>query len=168
MLRSFLDADDDWIEPFRRSTYPRLHGGLTLFGSFIGVPLFSVRTTGWGRYVGTLDESEECIEAELEYLSSARNPIAAYKRLPDGRESEGSWVVRHKDAPDLVAPGMQLHITLFPRVHSDTGRAVFAHYEDDWRVRPIAHLRGKNFSATEGVRMAKTFIHRSTFLTLNE
>jgi hypothetical protein len=64
---------------------------------------------------------------------------------------------------------MQLHITLFPREYTDeSGRIIFAHYEADWRSRPIAHLRGKDFSAIEGVRRAKVFFNRSTFLTLQE
>lgn len=157
-----MGADADWQEGLRAYWYPRLHPLLTA----LPVRGYAVGLVTWNQYVCHCEEAEEVIEEELEACGFRRNPVAAYKRLRDGRTSEGSWVLLHKDAPDLVAPGMQLHITLFAPSDGSDGRVLFAHYEDDWRHDWRGHLRGHNFHADEGVRMAREYLDRETFLVL--
>ena len=155
-----LDSDDDWQEGLRRWLYPRLHPLLVRYGGY------GVGHCGWNQYAGTFDEDEEVVEDELVDVGFRRNPIAAYKSLPDGRKSEGSWVLLNEDAPDHVAPGMQLHITLFKRKDGKPGREVYAHYEDDWRASPSDHLNEANFSAAAGVDIARDYLNNNTFLQL--
>jgi hypothetical protein len=166
--RVLLGADDDWQEPLRRTLYPRLHDPLVWVGNLIGTPMYAQGVARWDQYVGTLPLEEDAIEAELEELASVRNPIAALKELPDGRISEGSWVLLHEDAPDLVDEGMQLHLTLFARESDATGRVVYAHYEDDWRTNWRAHLKETNFSTAKGVTKARRLFARSSLLTLKD
>lgn len=160
MLPKFLlNSNDDWQESLRREWYPRLHPYLEPVGGY------AVGHVGSEQYVGTLDESEDAIEDELDDRGR-RNPIACLKSLDDGRESEGSWVILHEDSPDLVEDGMQLHVTLFDREDGENGREVYAHYEDDWRVSPIDHLRSSNFSSTQGVSRAEEYVNKHTLLVL--
>lgn len=162
-LKSLLNSNDDWIESFRQSLYPRIHPLLSAFGDKIGVNLYAIGHVGKAQYVGKFDEGEEAIEREFDDRGE-RNPVAALKSLEDGRTSEGSWVVLHEHAPTLIEPGMQLHFTLFVREDGETGRELYAHYEDDWRAAPLAHLRSKNFSPTKGVNIAETFLDEYTNL----
>ncbi|UBF19989.1 hypothetical protein HRTV-22_gp34 [Halorubrum virus HRTV-22] len=160
--RFLLDSDDDWQEGLRAWLYPRLHPFLTPFGGY------GVGETRLNQYVGAFSEGEESIELELVDAGFRRNPIACFKSLPDGRESEGSWVLIPEDAPDYVAPGMQLHVTMFKRADGQKGREMYAHYEDDWRSAPFAHLRAKNFSAAAGVDIARDYLDKETFLVRQE
>lgn len=151
------NEDDDWQEKLRSFLYPKLHGYLRSLSDVIGVPLFAVKETSEARHVGTVGVSAEELEVQLANAGARRNPIAAYKTLPDGRASIGSWVIIYQSHPDLVEPGMQLHFTLF---ESDGGRVgVHAHYEDDWRSSAIKHLRGTNFDVDSGKEKAKKFFN---------
>lgn len=162
---SVLGADADWIEGFRRTWYPRLHPHLVSFGGRIGTPMYAVGTVRWNQFVGELSEDEEAIEEALDERGR-RNPIACLKELPDGRVSEGSWVVLHGDAPPLIEEGMQLHFTLFALQDDSRGRELYAHYEDDWRSSWREHLTETNFSASEGVTLAKEYLDEHTHLVL--
>lgn len=164
--RAILGANDDWIESFRRTYFPPLNHTLHRIGHVIGVPLYSTGVDGGNQYVGAMSEDEDTIEQELVEVGAVRNPLACFKHLNDGRESEGSWVILHGDRPDLIEHGRQLHITLFERKDGKPGRAIYAHYEDDWRVHPLWHLRCKHFSPKTGVAKTKKLIHKSSFLTL--
>lgn len=169
MLPGFLmDADDDWQEGLRGRLYPWLHPKLRAIGKHLGVPMYGIGGVGWTQYVGVANEPEEVIEAELADAGFRRNPIAAYKSLPDGRESEGSWVLLHEDAPDLVAEGMQLHVTLFASDTNTDHRAIYAHYEDDWRTNWRGHLTETNFDAHAGVDKCIAVIDDETFLTFKD
>ncbi len=163
MSKYTLTSDDDWIESVRQHLYPKLHGPLSSLGKRIGIPLYAVGHVGEAQYIGKFDENEDTIEDEFDDRGE-RNPIAALKSLRDGRTSEGSWVVKHDDAPDLIEKGMQLHFTLFVREDGESGRELYAHYEDDWEERPIRHLRGRNFSASEGVAIAEEYLDEHTHL----
>ena len=160
--RFLLDSDDDWQEGLRANLYPLLHPYLKPLGGY------AVGETRLNQYVGRFDEDEESIEEELVDAGFRRNPIACFKSLPDGRASEGSWVLLNEDAPDHVAPGMQLHVTMFERADGQKGREVYAHYEDDWRSAPVAHLRAKNFSAAAGVDITRDYLDERTFLVRRE
>ena len=160
-----LNADDDWQESLRRYIYPRIHKPLSKFGSQIGINLYAVGGLWNVGKVGVFDESEESIEEGLDDRAR-RNPIACLKNLPDGRVSEGSWALLHEDHPELIEEGMQLHMTLFERSDGKSGREIHAHYEDDWRSAPLSHLRAKNFSYDEGVKLATEYINQNTHLIL--
>lgn len=162
---SLVDSDDDWIESFRRTWYPRLHPHLTSFGDKIGVTLYAKGRVHENQYVLTLPAGEETSEEVLSDLGFERNPIAAYKTHPDGRQSEGSWRLRHKDDQyGLVEEGMQLHITFLRNHDVDEYVDVYAHYEDDWMASPLNHLQEKNFSAQVGSEMAQELIENETYL----
>lgn len=156
---SLVSSNDDWIEPFRRTLYPKLHPYLELVGGY------GVGHVGEKQYIGKLDESEDAIEVELDDRGR-RNPIACLKSLDDGRVSEGSWVLLHGDNPALIEEGMQVHITMFQREDGETGRELYAHYEDDWRSAPLDHLRENNFSASDGVTRATEYLDEHTYLIL--
>jgi len=142
----YLGPNDDWMERLRKKLYPILHPYLERYG---GYALGIVREN---QYVGTVELDEDTLEWKLAEHGFVRNPIAAYKTHTDGRESEGSWVLYHAEAPQIVAEGMQLHITLF--ASGGSGIDLYAHYEDDWRASAFSHLRAKNFSAEKGVEKA--------------
>lgn len=157
MFGYFLGADDDWQEDFRSYAYPRLHPLLTPFGGY------GVGRVGWNQYVGTVSIDEEVLEEELVALGFERNPIACFKSLPDGRESEGSWALRD----DRLDPNRQLHITIFERDDGEPGRVVYGHEEYDWRVRPFWHLQGKDFDPEGGAEYARELIDGRTFAVLD-
>lgn len=160
-ITSHGNDNGDWIEGFRQYWYPKLHPLLTVFGAY------ATASVSQNQYAGVLQEDEDAIELEFKELGVERNPIATFKSHPDGRKSEGSWVVRHNDVPTLIENGMQLHITLFKRRDGKPGREVYAHYEDDWMKRPIAHLRGANLDSEAGRKKVNTLLDQSTFLVLN-
>jgi hypothetical protein len=148
-----LDADDDYIERFRRFLYPKLHGFLKLFGGY------SVGKTGKNQYVGTLDMSDEELERVLAKLGFERNPIACYKRNEHGNGSIGSWALRSHDDPfGELEVDRQLHVTLFHPVNG-SGVAVYAHDEYDWQDKPIAHLKGRDFRPEDGVEYTKELLY---------
>jgi len=158
-----IDADDDYVEKFRGYVYPRIHEFLTEY-----TPAYGVGTVGERQYAGKVGEPEEVIEREFVDLGLVRNPIACYKSHPDGRESEGSWVlIAERDEYDLLpSEEYQLHITLFPRRDDKRGREVYAHQEIDWRDAPMKHLRGVDFKPKHGAQDAKTLLHDHSYLTL--
>lgn len=142
---SLLDANDDWIEGVRRWLYPKLHPYLEKFGGYgIGIVTHN-------QHVCTLDMGEEELEEELVELGFTRNPMACYKSLDDGSQSEGSWALYHNERPQIIDEDMQLHVTLF----GEEKVTVYAHYEDSWYASPIDHLNEENYSASEGVEKAK-------------
>lgn len=165
MSFSLFDADDDWQEGLRARLYPRLHGPLDRLGARLGVPLYAVGTFRGEHPVGYLEEDEEVIETELVALGARRNPVACYKSLPDGRTSEGSWCFTHRDLPEYVERGMQLHLTLFTSERGP-GREIYAHYEDDWRVSPLKHLRAANYNPGLGRIRARELLDRESHLVL--
>jgi len=161
-----FDSNDDWVETFRRTVYPPLHKPLSKLGDRIGVNLYAEGRMYKNQYVGTVYEDEDVIEREFESLGAQRNAIACLKSFPDGRVSEGSWVILHDEQPELVPEGLQLHMTLFKPESGGHGREVYAHLEDDWRVSPLAHLRAKNFSPKQGIEIARPLLNDETFLEL--
>lgn len=110
--RRFLGADARFWTSLRRWALPRLDA----FGSKTG--LYAEGSSNWNEYAGTLyAPSLAEVERHLEGLGYLRNPLAAYKTAPDGRQSVGSWAKRFGyidgtgrtlkalgDAPDLI-PG---------------------------------------------------------------
>lgn len=162
-------ANDDWQEGIRRVLYPWLHPRLDKLGDALGIPLYAMGHVGYNQYLGLVDESEEVVEEELVELGLRRNPIACLKELSDGRVSEGSWVLREPtDSRALIESGMQLHLTMFARQDGKPGRELYAHYEDDWRVSPLKHLRESAFSAASGVQKGRVLLDQHTFLTLKD
>ena len=83
---------------------------------------YAAYTVGYQEYAGTLDESPEAAESVLYEHGFRRNPLSAYKTLPDGREERGSWVWRES----LIAT-KQLHVMTFERHDGSTD--CYAHWE---------------------------------------
>jgi hypothetical protein len=159
-----FDHKDDFIETFRRIVYPKIHEPLSRLGNKVGINLYAEGHVGYNQRVGTILKHEDTIERALTSLSGQRNVIACLKSLPDDRLSEGSWVFLHEDAPELIEEGMQVHVTLFNLKDVNAGREVYAHYEDDWRVSPINHLRAKNFDVKAGKEKMTEICSRSAVL----
>lgn len=106
---------------------------------------YAAYTVGFHEYAGTLRMSVEQAEKLLYRNGFRRNPLAAYKTLPDGREEQGSWVWRK----NLFAKH-QLHVMLFDRKNGGTD--VFAHWELS-AINPLTalgHYRGRNYSPKKG------------------
>jgi len=159
--RLLVGADDDWIEGWRARVYPFVHPLARRLGAF------ATATTPRDEYVGAVAVDEAVLERELVGLGFRRNPVAAYKRLgTTGRRSEGSWVLLPEDS-HRVDEGLQLHLTLFPSV-VDGWIELYAHLEDDWRHRPLAHLRGTNLDRDAGVRLARRVLDDESFVTLHD
>ena len=159
MIGSILDADDDWIEGFRRWLYPKLHPYLTRVNGY------GVGTVGEAQYVCTLPAGEEHVEEVLVDHGWTRNPIACYKTHADGRQSEGSWRLRGlDDRYDLLEDSSkQLHITFFDA--DDQGAVdVYCHQEYDWMCAPLMHLREVELEFDIGRWKAKRFIRDHTDL----
>ena len=155
--RFLLDEDDDYHETYRSRLYPKLHPVLKLFGGY------GVGTVGADQYVGTTRLDEETLEEELVDLGFVRNPVSCFKTGPDGRPSTGSWALLAADS-DRVDRGMQLHVTLFNK-RSD-GVDIYAHYEDDWRRRPLSHLRENRFQPVYGADLARTLLDERSYIDL--
>lgn len=106
---------------------------------------YAAYTVGFHEYAGTLDMRPEEAESFLYEHGFRRNPLAAYKTLPDGRKEQGSWVWRE----NLLADH-QLHVMTFDR--PDGGTDLFAHWELS-AINPttaLGHYRGKSYSPKKG------------------
>lgn len=169
MPERLFDEDDDWQEASAGYLYPKLHRYLVRLGDLIGIPLYAIGGASSTQHVGTVGLDEEVLEGEFVDLGLLRNPITAYKIKADGREQEGSWVLWPEyDNHDLVEPGRQLHVMIFERADGKPGREIYAHYEDDWRVSPVAHLRETNFDVEQGVAKATELFDDWSFITLKD
>lgn len=159
-----LGSDDDWIETVRRSLYPKLHPVLVNSP----IPGYGVGFVGEKQYVATLTEiTEEPFEKELGELGFRRNVLSCFKTNHKDEKSEGSWVLLSQDDPnDRLADDRQLHITLFNHPIRD-GLDVYAHEEYDWRVKPFAHLREKDFAPVKGANYARELLDEQTYLVLS-
>lgn len=160
-----IGADDDYIEPFRGYTYPRIHDFLVKY-----TPAFGTGTVHETQFVGVIEADEDVIEAELDAAGLVRNPLAAYKKASDGREGEGSWVLLPERDPDdyVTDDHRQLHLTLMPRRDDGPGREVYAHDEVDWRDDPLGHLRARNFNPADGVANTRDLIALETYFHLKD
>lgn len=106
---------------------------------------YAAYTVGYHEYAGTLDMPPEEAEEFLYEHGFRRNPLSAYKTVPDGREEQGSWV----DREHLLAK-WQLHVMTFEREGGRTD--CFAHWELS-AINPLTalgHYRGKNYSPEKG------------------
>lgn len=164
MIRRFLNADDDWIESFRRFWYPKFHTLLTALGAY------AVGDTGPRQHVGTFETDPEKVERALSDIGFERNPIACLKDDPHGHISIGSWALRsHDDQWDMLDTDRQLHVTLFDESSDGTTRvAVYAHNEYDWQDRPFAHLAGKDMAVDRGRQMTAWLLENETYLDVSE
>lgn len=106
---------------------------------------YAAYTVGYHEYAGTLDMPPEEAEQFLYEHDFRRNPLSAYKTLPDDREEQGSWV----DREGLLAK-WQLHVMTFER--EGGGTDCYAHWELS-AINPVTalgHYRGKSYSPKKG------------------
>lgn len=109
---------------------------------------YAAYTVGYREYAGTLDVSPEAAEEFLYEHGFRRNPLSAYKTLPDGRKEQGSWVWREH----LLAK-KQLHVMTFERRNGETD--CYAHWEYS-AINPLTalkHYRGVDYSPKKGERL---------------
>lgn len=120
------------------------------------------------QYVGTVKVGEEELERKAFHQNQVHYNWLAYwkKHADDGRNSIGSWKLRHPVHKAYVDEGMQVHLTLFRNETNDEWVDVYAHYEYSNIEHPIKHVREVNFSADEGVRRARQFFRDATSLEL--
>ncbi|WP_435124975.1 hypothetical protein [Halobaculum sp. D14] len=107
---------------------------------------YAAYTLGEREYAGTLSVPPEKAERLLWQAGFRRNPLAAYKTLPDGTAELGSWVYR-----DGLLATHQTHVVLFP-AEADGQTRVFAHREYS-AINPataLEHFRGRGYSPEEG------------------
>ena len=112
---------------------------------------YAAYTVGYHEYAGSLDMGPEAAESFLYEHGFRRNPLSAYKTLPNGRKEQGSWVYRK----NLLAK-RQLHVMTFDR--PDGGTDLFAHWELS-AINPttaLGHYRGKSYSPKEGEKRLET------------
>ncbi len=106
---------------------------------------YAAYTVGYHEYAGSLEMRPEEAERFLYEHGFRRNPLSAYKTLPDGRKEQGSWVYRK----NLLAK-RQLHVMTFDRPGGGTD--LFAHWELS-AINPmtaLGHYRGKSYSPKKG------------------
>jgi len=111
------------------------------------------------QYVGTVKMGEEELEKTLFHPTDARYNWLAYWKThrDDGRDSEGSWKLRHPRHAEYVDRGMQVHMTLFPSTENPDWLDVYAHHEYDNVLHPIKHLKEHKFSPKEGKERAQRY-----------
>jgi hypothetical protein len=149
--KSLLGSDDDWIEVVRSTLFPILHPYLVKYTSSYGVGTFGEKSASL-QFAGRVEVNEELLEEKLVEMGFRRNPVACYKSLHDGRQSEGSWVLLSGDEPEGFPPlahNRQLHLTLFASP-GGKGREMYAHNEIDWRKDAGGHLKAKNWKPALG------------------
>lgn len=109
---------------------------------------YAAYTVGYQEYAGTLEMPPERAESFLHDHGFRRNPLSAYKTLPNGREEQGSWVWR-----ESLVTTKQLHVMTFERRNGETD--CFAHWEYS-AINPLTalkHYRGVDYSPKKGERL---------------
>lgn len=126
---------------------------------------YAAYTMGEREYAGTLRAGPEQAEQVLFEAGFRRNPLAAFKTLPDGREEVGSWSYR-----DGLLATHQIHVVLFPPEGNGTGTEVYAHYEYS-SINPLTalrHYRGEGYSPGKGEERLHELLPEDAFLPTGE
>jgi hypothetical protein len=123
--------------------------GLPLLGKRLPDRIYTTGNVTESQFVVRTDKSPEQVEEVLWANGYKRMPLAAFKSLPDGRKSVGSWAYRDGPLSDK-----QLHITLF---EAENGTGVYAHLEPS-AINPLtayAHFASDEVDARAGVEAAQ-------------
>lgn len=124
---------------------------------------YAAYTLGKAEYVGTVDIASEAVEGLLFENGFHRNPLAAYKSLPDGREETGSWAYR-----ESLLARRQTHVMLFPGDDGTTD--LYAHAELS-AINPLTaldHYRGEGYSPEKGEALVRERLPESAFVDDDE
>jgi len=147
-LRWSLDPEDDWWEDARRATLPVLDSYAERYGEYTAYPLDP------DEYAGTAPMPPEEFEQRLAAEGFKRNPIAALKTNPAGKQEVGSWAYR--DGP---LARRQLHVMLFERETDDGLQTdVYAH-EEYSSLHPLVayeHYTAVDYDPEAGVKRARS------------
>ena len=129
----------DWWEVVRRTVLPPLNR--LLRDRELG---YAAYTLQYREHVGTLAKDPEAAERLLWEHGFVRNPLAAYKTLPNGTGEIGSWVYRES----LLAKE-QVHVMLFPTAN---GTHVFAHRKPSASnpLTAYSHYMGRGYDPDAG------------------
>ena len=106
-------------------------------------------------YAGTLPYSPAEVRARLPnagFSEQVRAYFHAYDRDDETVHEVGSFVRK----PDGFTGDHQLHVRLFPAV--DGGTEVWAHWERNPYVAPLAHLRMDGYDPAEGERRVRELL----------
>lgn len=123
--------------------------GLPILGKRLPDTIYTTGNVSEAQFVVRTDLDPEQVEEYLWNSGAKRMPLAAYKSLPDGRESVGSWAYR-----DSLLADEQLHITLF---EAEEGTGIYAHAEPS-AINPLTayrHFASDHVDAKGGVEQAR-------------
>jgi len=133
----------------RRRLWPRIDRTLNRFGAY------AVMEIDEGGYAGTARLTRRALERVLNDSGFEFELVAALKHrtCPEEEEvSAGSWVLRDSD----FAP-YQLHVHLFSG--RDNGYTdMYAHYEHNWKRRPLRHYLVTLHDNNKGVEMVREIL----------
>jgi len=148
--RLILGPPADFWELIRRY-------GLPVLGKRLPDRIYTTGNVTEEQFVVLSKKGSERVEEELWNAGFRRMPLAAFKSLPDGRKSVGSWAYR-----DSLLSETQLHITLFD---AENGTGIYAHAEPS-AINPFtayAHFASNEVDAKGGVEQAKDRLPESLF-----
>ena len=140
--RLILGPPADFWELIRRY-------GLPLLGKRLSDRIYTTGNVDESQFVVRTDKEPERVEELLWGAGFRRMPLAAFKSLPDGRQSVGSWAYR-----ETLLSDEQLHITLFK---AENGAGIYAHSEPN-ALSPFtayAHFASDEVDARGGVEQAR-------------
>lgn len=108
---------------------------------------YAAYTLSMDEVVGVIDATPEAVEQLLWDAQFRRMPLAALKRLPDGRVETGSWAWREHPLAST-----QVHVILFA---AGEGRTLVAAHEEANALNPAVamdHYRGRGYDVPGGER----------------
>ncbi|UIP00327.1 hypothetical protein Hbl1158_02860 [Halobaculum sp. CBA1158] len=145
--RRWLGPAADWWETLRRLVLPLLD---RVARERLPGDHFAAYELRPREIVGVIDASPEETERLLWDAGFRRMPLAALKRLPDGRVEIGSWAWRESPLAKR-----QIHVMLFA---AGEGQTLVAAHEEASALNPWAawdHYRGVGLSAQGGERAVR-------------
>lgn len=126
------------------------------------LPLNELLRDHTNQYASYVLRGEHAADMNVETVDEARRilrdhgfhyePVAALKRLEDGRVSDGSYVRRTS-----FTSMWQLHVHLFDRPGEDVVE-LHAHFERHWLRAPHRHYRGVGYDVERGVRLVEEIV----------
>lgn len=151
----------DYWEGWRAWLIPKLGSIVQLLEDFTGDEYYVEAETHNKQFVGRVPIGEEKFEKKLHDMGFHRNPLSAWKSLPNEEQEEGSFrKIGYEDEPE-----MQLHLIIYDGKkvqNAETDETyLYAHYELRWDVDPIGHYRGHDYRAEEGVAMMKDLLDQN-------
>jgi len=154
--RRLLGPAADWWETLRRWLLPLLD---RIARERLPGDHYASYELASREIVGVIDAPPERVEQLLWEAGARRMPLAALKRLPDGRVEIGSWAFR-----ESPLARRQVHVMLFATAE---GRTLVAAHEEASALNPWTawdHYRGVGLSAEKGERAVRERLDEGVWL----